>query len=65
MRDELSSGAARGGRSLQAYLRGHLVDAAAKPTVDDVVARARARVRATGVTVAVEETLAARDADRR
>ena len=40
-----------------------LVDAAARPPVEDVIARAR--VAATGVRVDAETILAARDANRR
>ncbi len=65
VRDELAARAARGGQSLQEYLRSFLVDSVAKPTAADVLARARARVSATGARVDVEATLAARDADRR
>ncbi|MFZ5870925.1 MAG: FitA-like ribbon-helix-helix domain-containing protein [Actinomycetota bacterium] len=65
VRDELAARAARAGKSLQEYLRGMLVDSAARPTVDDVIARARVRVRATGVRVDADTILAARDADRR
>jgi plasmid stability protein len=64
-RDELAARAARAGQSLQEYLRGFLIAAAAKPSVDDVIARARARVAATGVAVDTETILAARDAGRR
>lgn len=65
VRDELAARAARAGKSLQEYLRGYLVEAVAKPSVEDVVARARARVQATGSRVGAEEILTARDADRR
>lgn len=65
VRDELAARAARAGKSLQEYLRGMLVATAARPPVDDVIARARARVEATGVRVDAESILAARDADRR
>jgi plasmid stability protein len=65
VRDELASRAARAGKSLQEYLRGVLVAAAEKPSLDDVLARARARVTATGVLVDATATLAAKDADRR
>lgn len=65
VRDELAVRAARAGKSLQEYLRGFLIDAAAKPTAADVIARARARVSVTGAHVDVEAILAARDADRR
>lgn len=65
VRDELAARAARAGKSLQEYLRGMLVDTAARPPVEDVIARARARVDATGVRVDAESILAAHDADRR
>jgi plasmid stability protein len=65
VRDELAARAARAGKSLQEYLRGMLIDSAAQPPVDDVIARARARVAATGVRVDAESILAARDAGRR
>lgn len=65
VRDELASRAARDGKSLQEYLRGFLVDVASRPTVDDVISRARARVTATGSRVSADAILAARDADRR
>ncbi len=65
VRDELAARATRAGKSLQEYVRGMLVAAAARPPVEDVVARARTRVAATGVRVDAESILAARDADRR
>ncbi|HVD19673.1 MAG TPA: hypothetical protein VNC63_13420 [Propionibacteriaceae bacterium] len=65
VRDELAARAARAGKSLQEYLRGMLVESAARPAVGDVVARARVRVAATGVRVDAESILAARDAERR
>lgn len=65
VRDELAARAARSGKSLQEYLRGILLETAARPSVGDVIARARARVEATGVSVDAESILAARDADRR
>jgi antitoxin FitA len=65
VRDELAARAARARKSLQEYVRGMLVDSAARPPVDDVIARARARVDATGIRVDAEAILAARDADRR
>ena len=63
VRDELAARAARAGKSLQEYVRGMLIDAAARPPVEDVIARAR--VAATGVRVDAETILAACDADRR
>jgi antitoxin FitA len=65
VRAELAARAARSGKSLQEYLRGMLIEIAARPPVDDVVARARARVAATGVRIDAESILVARDADRR
>ena len=65
VRDELAARAARAGKSLQEYLRGMLVESAAHATVDDVIARARARVNAPGVRLDAESILAARDAERR
>lgn len=65
VRDELAARAARAGKSLQEYLRGLLVEVAHKPTVEEVLARARTRVTTTGARIDVATTLAARDADRR
>jgi hypothetical protein len=65
VRDEHAARAARAGKSLQEYLRAMLVDAAARPAAEDVIARARARVEATGARADAESILAARDADRR
>jgi len=65
VRNELAARAGRSGQSLQEYLRAMLVEAAARAPVSDVIARARARVDATGVRVDAESILAARDTDRR
>lgn len=65
VRDELAARAARSGRSLQEYLASVLTELAAKPAVEDVLARARERARTTGSRVSVEDILSARDADRR
>lgn len=65
VRNELAARAARAGMSLQEYLRGMLSESTSRPTVDDVIARARSRVEATGVRVDAELILTARDADRR
>jgi plasmid stability protein len=64
-RDELAARAARAGQSLQEYLRELLVSTAAKPSVNDVIARARARVEATGTRFTDEEIVdAVRDGRR-
>jgi plasmid stability protein len=65
VRDELAARAARAGKSMQEYLRGMLIDTASRPSLEDVIARARARVDATGVRTGADSILAARDADRR
>lgn len=65
VRDEPAARAARAGQSLQEYLRGMPIASASRPPVDDVIARARARVRATGTRLDAEAILAARDPDRR
>lgn len=65
VRDELAARAARAGKSLQEYLRGMLIDSAARPPVEDVIARARGRVESTGARVDAESIISARDADRR
>ena len=65
VRDELAARAARAGKSMQEYLLGMLVETTARPAVDDVIARARARVDTTGIGLDAESILAARDAERR
>jgi len=65
VRDVLAARAARVGKSLQEYVRGMLVETAARPSVDEVIARARARVDATGARADADSILAARDIDRR
>jgi antitoxin FitA len=65
VRDELAARAAREGKSLQEYLRGMLIDTATKPTVDEVLRRARARVEATGSRIDAATIVAAKDADKR
>lgn len=65
VRDELAARAAREGQSLQEYLKSLLINAVEKPTVAEVLARARARVAATGVRLDPAATIAAKDADHR
>ena len=64
VRDELAARAARAGRSLQEHLRAELIDLARKPSVDDVLKRARARVQATSSRISATSILGHRDADR-
>lgn len=65
VRAELAARAARAGQSLQEHLRTMFEDLVARPSPDDVLARARARVAATGSRVSAADVLADRDADRR
>lgn len=65
VRDELRARAARSGRSLQEYLRAHLVEVTSQPNVEEVVSRARQRAELTGTVLDVRVVLADRDADRR
>jgi plasmid stability protein len=65
VRDELAARAAKTGRSLQEYLLRELTDMASRPSVDDILSRARARVQATGTQLDPRRILADRDADRR
>lgn len=64
-RDELAARAAATGRSLQEYLRAHLIDLASRPDVETVLARIRERKQRTGTRLHAEKILAHRDADRR
>ena len=63
--DELASEAAASGRSLQEFLRSHLVDLAARTDLTTWVQQVSGRARITGTTLTVEQILQARDADRR
>jgi len=63
-RDTLSARAARSGRSLQEYLRGTLIDLAAKPDIDELMDRVTARKEATGTALDAETILGYRDSDR-
>ena len=64
-RDELAARAALSGRSLQEYLRTHLIDMARRPDVDVLVAQMRLHKSATGAALSAEEILAFKDADHR
>jgi plasmid stability protein len=64
-RDELAARAALTGRSLQEYLRTHLIDIARRPDVDVLVSQIRMHKAATGSALSVEEILDLKDADRR
>ena len=64
VRDELAARAARAGRSLQEHLRAELIELARRPTVEDVVNRARSRKLVTGTYLSAEQIISYRDADR-
>lgn len=63
--ERLASRAAATGRSLQEYLKAQLVELAASPDAEALVATIRARKLVTGGSVTVDQILAHRDADRR
>lgn len=65
VRDELAARAARAGQSLQEYLRTMYLDVTSRPSNDDVLARARARVHASGTSIEASTILADLEADRR
>ncbi len=65
VRDELAARAARSGRSLQEYLRLHLIEVAERPTMEEVVRRITERVGRTGTQVTARQILDDLHADRR
>lgn len=65
VRNVLAARAAQEGRSLQEYLRRAAIEMAARPTVAEVVERARLRAEASQTSIGTGDILAARDADRR
>ena len=62
---ELAARAAASGRSLQEYLRAHLIVWAAQPDPAVLMARARARKERAGAEVGSASILSHRDSDRR
>lgn len=64
-RDELAARAARSGRSLQEYLRLHLLEVVGRPDPDDLVSRIVDRKERTATTLSREAIIEYRDADRR
>jgi plasmid stability protein len=65
VRDALAARAAREGRSLQEHLRLYLIELVHRPTVADLLARAEARIEATGSRLPARRVIAHRDAGRR
>jgi plasmid stability protein len=65
VKDELAARAALQGKSMQEFLRAELERLAARPPVDQLLARIRDRKRTTKTRVSSEEILAHRNADRR
>ncbi|MCW2785776.1 MAG: Antitoxin 1 [Marmoricola sp.] len=64
-RAELAARAARTGRSMQEYLRLKLVELAATPERDEVLARIVRRKELTGTHLDAEQIISARDLERR
>jgi hypothetical protein len=64
-RDVLKARAARQGKSMQEYLRGELEQMAARPTMDEVLDRIRARKRAHPRHISAKVIVDAIKADRR
>jgi plasmid stability protein len=64
-RDELAARAAASGRSLQEYLRTHLIELASRPDPETVLRRIAERVERTGSRLSSASILAHRDAGRR
>lgn len=65
VRDELAARAARRGQSMQEFLRVELERLAARPPVEDLLAKMRERKTLSGTRVSTADILSARDADRR
>lgn len=65
VRDELAARAARSGRSLQEHLRAELIELARKPSVGEILARARSRTESTSSRLPAARILDHRDAERR
>jgi len=64
-RDELAARAARGGRSLQEFLRGMLIEIAGRPEPSEWVSRVRTQKARTGAHFTREEIAEYRAADKR
>ena len=65
VRNELAARAARGGKSMQEFLRGELERIASRPSIDDWLQEVRRRKAAAGTRIPAASILRARDADRR
>jgi plasmid stability protein len=63
--DALAARAAASGRSLQEYLRGHLIELASRPDPEVLMASVRRRKDRTGSRLSVGAILAHRHADRK
>lgn len=64
VRDELAARAARSGRSLQEFLRLELESMAAKPSLEDWMAKVRARVEGSGLHLSAEDIVTSIRQDR-
>lgn len=61
---ELAARAAGSGRSLQEYLRGHLIDVVSRPDITVWLDRVHLHKEATGSHLSAQDILVARDSDR-
>ena len=64
VRDELAARAAGEGKSLQEFMLALAVQTAAKPSMESLMARVRARKAVSGVELDTDELLEHLDADR-
>ena len=55
--EELAVRAARSGRSLQEYLRNHLIELTSRPDMEELMERVRERKRRTGSRLSAEQIL--------
>ena len=65
VKDELAARAALQGKSMQEFLRAELERLAARPPVEQLLARIRDRKMTAKTRISPQEILAHRDADRR
>ena len=63
--DALAAKAAASGRSLQEYLRGHLIELASRPDMETLMTRARDRKERMGSRLSADTIVAHREAERR
>ncbi|MGH7882316.1 MAG: FitA-like ribbon-helix-helix domain-containing protein [Candidatus Dormibacteraceae bacterium] len=65
VRNELAARAGRSGNSLQQFLLNQFINMTSRPSMEEVIRRARARVAATGTRLSITDILDDHDSDRR